>query len=145
VRPRTAAAAGVLVALTAGACGGGFQLAVGDCVRLPASGAGPDGLAEVTQVDCDEPHELEVFHVFELGPEQTSGQALVTAIADTCLGDPWLDYVGTAPDETSLELLPFPPTDDDLDRGDREVVCTVREPGNATRTGSVRAPDGTTA
>ncbi|MEX0835557.1 MAG: hypothetical protein WD010_05670 [Nitriliruptor sp.] len=127
--------------LLAGACGGGgFELSIGDCVRTPPEGAGPDGFADVTVVDCDEPHELEVFHVFELGPEQITGDAMVSEIAQACLGDAWTHYLGVPAGESPIELLPIPPDSDELAAGeDREVICTVREPGGATRTGALRA------
>jgi hypothetical protein len=145
----TRAVAGTLAALLAvlaGGCGGGgFRLAVGDCVRTPDGGAGADGLAEVTIVDCDEPHDLEVFHVFDLDEDETEGEALVAAVRDGCLGDAFTDYVGVPEDRSPLELLPLPPTDDQLARGDTEVVCTLREPGGGTRTGTVRAGADATA
>lgn len=129
------------LALAATGCGGGgFELSVGDCATIPPDGSASDGMAEVRIVDCDEEHQLEVFHVLELGPEQTVPDVMVDEITDVCLGAAWTDYLGVAPDETSLELLPIPPAADDLADGeDREVVCTVREPGNATRTGSLRS------
>jgi hypothetical protein len=127
-----------LLALLAGGCGGGgFSLSAGDCVRSAGGGAGPDGLAEVTIVDCDEPHHLEVFHVFDLAPDQTEGAALVEAVRETCLGDAFTDHVGVPADRSNLELLPLPPTPEQLARGDTEVVCTLREPGGGTRTGAL--------
>lgn len=132
-------AVAALAVLVSACGGGGFALEVGDCVRTPEGGAtGSDGLAEVTIVDCDDEHELEVFHVFELGPDEVAGDALVDAIRDACLGDAFTDYVGVPEDRSSLELLPIPPTVQQVEAGDREVVCTVREPGGEPRTGSVR-------
>jgi hypothetical protein len=129
-----------LLATTAVGCGGGgFSLERGDCVRTAEEGPGPDGMAEVTIVDCDEPHHLEVFHVFELAPGQTDGAALVDAVRDACLGEAFTDYVGVPEDRSELELLPIPPTAEQIARGDTEVVCTLREPGGGPRTGSVRA------
>lgn len=144
-RPSRLAAAALAVLV--GACGGGgFALDVGDCVRTPEGGAtGADGLAEVTIVDCDEPHELEVFHVFELGPDEVEGDELVEAVRDACLGDAFTEYVGVPEDRSPLELLPIPPTAQQVEAGDREVVCTVREPGGEPRTGSVRDDAATTA
>lgn len=134
-----AALLAALLAVVAGGCGGGqFALEPGDCVRTPDDGAGPDGLAEVTIVACDEPHHLEVFHVFDLAPDETEGAALVQAITEACLGDAFTDYVGVSEDRSSLELLPIPPTAEQLSRGDTEVVCTLREPGGGTRTAPLR-------
>ncbi|WP_052664949.1 septum formation family protein [Nitriliruptor alkaliphilus] len=130
-----------LLAVLASGCvaRGGFALEPGDCVRTDEAGAGPGGLTDVTIVDCDEPHHLEVFHVFDLAPDQTEGEALVDAVREACLGDAFTDYVGVPEDESPLELLPLPPTADQLARGDTEVVCTLREPGGGTRTAPLRA------
>lgn len=134
------AAIAALLATTAVGCGGGgFELETGDCVRTAEEGPGPDGMAEATIVDCDEPHQLEVFHVLELAPGQTEGEGLVEAVREACLGSAFTDYVGVPQDRSELEVLPLPPTDEDLARGDAEVVCTLREPGGGLRTGSLRA------
>ena len=139
-------AALLLAALASGCGGGGFALEVGDCVRTPEGGAtDPAGMAEVTIVDCDEPHELEVFHVFELAPDQLTGDALVEAVREECLGDAFTDQVGVPEDRSPLEVLPIPPTAEQVASGDREVVCTLQQPGGGTTTGSLRAgTDGST-
>jgi hypothetical protein len=136
---RSAAAVAALIATTAVGCGGGgFSLEPGDCVRT-AEEPGPDGMAEATIVDCDQPHQLEVFHVFELAPGQTEGEALVDAVREACLGEAFTDYVGVPEDRSPLEVLPLPPTEGEIARGDAEVVCTLREPGGGVRTGALRA------
>lgn len=130
----------LLAVLASGCVGrGGFALEPGDCVRTDGGGPGPDGLTDVTVVGCDDPHQLEVFHVFDLGPDRTEGEALVEAVTDECLGEAFTAYVGVPEDESPLELLPLPPTDEQVAGGDTEVVCTLREPGGGTRTGSLRA------
>lgn len=134
-----AAVTALLAATAVGCGGGGFELEPGDCVRTAEEGPGPDGMAEATIVECDEPHQLEVFHVFELAPGQTEGEGLVEAVREACLGSAFTDYVGVPQDRSELEVLPLPPTDEDLARGDAEVVCTLREPGGGLRTGSLRA------
>lgn len=141
---RSAAAIAALIATTAVGCdGGGFSLEPGDCVRTAEEGPGPDGMAEATIVDCEQPHQLEVFHVFELAPGQTEGEALVDAVREACLGEAFTDYVGVPEDRSDLELLPLPPTEEEIARGDAEVVCTLREPGGGLRTGALRAGAGT--
>jgi hypothetical protein len=141
VPTRTLVVAGLALAATA--CGaGGFDLAEGDCVRLADEGADATGLAEATIVDCEEPHDLEVFHVFELSPERRTLDTMAPEIAEVCLGEPWQDYLGVPADGSELELLPIPPAEEALADGDGEVVCTVREPGGGRTEGSLRA-DGT--
>lgn len=130
-------ATAALLAVLASGCGGGeFAPAAGDCLRL-ADGTDAAGLAEATIVACDEPHQLEVFHVFDLAADELGGEALVEAVREECLGDAFTDHVGVPADESPLELLPLPPTEDQVERGDTEVVCTLREPGGGTRTSPV--------
>jgi hypothetical protein len=127
------------VGLLAAGCGGGFELSVGDCVRTPEDPDVVTGAAEVTVVDCDEPHELEVIHVFSPGPDEVAGDALLDAVVDECLGSAFEGYLGVPAEESEWRLLPIPPSDADLERGDRRVVCTVRPPDGGTTEGSVRA------
>lgn len=138
IRPLRVLVAALLAVLASG-CGSGFSLEAGDCVLTPDGTPGPDGLAEVTVVDCEEPHHLEVFHVFALADDELEGDPLVEAVRDACLGDAFTEYVGVPEDRSELELLPLPPTPQQLEAGDTEVVCTLREPGGGTRTGSLRA------
>jgi hypothetical protein len=70
--------------------------------------------------------------------DEVADEALVAAVADACLGEAFTAYVGVPAEASSLELFPLPPTPADLDRGDREVVCTVRAPGGTPTSGSVR-------
>jgi hypothetical protein len=139
VSPRRRTSLIAAVAVVAAACGAGtFALEAGDCVRFGEGGVDAGGLAEATVVDCDEPHDVEVFHVFELSPERRTLDTMAPEIAEVCLGGAWEDYLGVPADGSELELLPIPPTDDALADGDGEVVCTVREPGGERTEGSLR-------
>jgi hypothetical protein len=141
VSPRRRTSLVAALAVAAAACGAGtFALEVGDCVRFGDGGADVGGLAEATVVDCDEPHDVEVFHVFELSPERRTLDTMAPEVAEVCLGDAWEDYLGVPAEGSELELLPIPPTDDELADGDGEVVCTVREPGGDRSQGSRRGP-----
>lgn len=130
-------AAALLAAATA-ACGGDrFDPSAGDCLRIgDADPTGP--LTELTLVSCDEPHELEVYATVELGPDELSGDARRDAVAEGCLGDAFADYVGVPQDESPLQVLPLPPTPEQVEAGDRTVRCTVRQPDGGPTTGSVR-------
>lgn len=132
-------AALLLAAGLAAGCGGGFALSVGDCATVDGDADPVTGLGEVTIVDCDEPHDLEVVHTFELARDQVAGDARVAAIAEACLGEAFTAYVGEPADASPLQLLPIPPTAAAVERGDREVVCTVRDRDGQRTTGSVRA------
>jgi hypothetical protein len=131
-----------MVAVTgAGCASGGFALSPGDCVELGPGGTDAAGLSQATAVPCDEPHQLEVFHVFDLAPDELEGDALVAAVTEECLGEAFTDHVGVPAERSELELLPLPPTAAQLERGDTEVVCTLREPGGGTRTSPLGGSD----
>lgn len=130
-------AALLALALAAASCGGGFELAVGDCLVV-GDEVDEAGMGEVTRVDCDEPHDLEVFHLFDLAPDETSGDARIERVAEVCLGEAFTSYVGVPADRSPLRLFPLPPSPDEVARGDREVACAVEDRDGPTR-GSVRA------
>jgi hypothetical protein len=135
--PVAVVVAGTL-ALAAVGCGGrGFELGVGDCLTVDGPPDTATGRGEVTIVDCDEPHDLEVFHTFELGADQVDGDARVTAVTAACLGPAFESYVGEPAATSELPVLPLPPTPEEVVAGDTEVVCTVGDPGDRPTTGSV--------
>lgn len=141
-RPLVGTLAAVAVVLGSGCAGGDrFDPQAGDCLRIGDADPATGPLTELTLVDCEEPHELEVFHTFELAADQIAGDARVAAVAEACLGDAFTAYVGVPADASPLELLPLPPTADQLAAGQRTVRCTVRPPGGGTTTGSVRSVD----
>jgi hypothetical protein len=129
VRPLPRLCLAVIVAVVAAGCGSTsvFSLQAGECF-LDA------GTGEVTGIDtvgCDEPHDAEAFHTFELaGDELPDAATLHTVIAEECFGAAFEDYIG-APYETSeVEVLPIRPTEESWDAADdREVVCAARIPG----------------
>jgi hypothetical protein len=129
--------AGTLAVVAAGCGGGGFELGVGDCLTVDGSPDATTGRGEVTIVDCDEPHDLEVFHTFDLGADQLDGEARVDAVTAACLGPAFEDFVGEPASTSSLPILPLPPTPDDVAAGDTEVACTIGDPDERPTTGSV--------
>lgn len=115
--------------------GGSIQvedLEVGDCVngvrenkefrRLPA-------------VPCAEPHEAEVFAVFQISGSSWPGQAAVQEQAEGCV-DRLEGYAPAAVDDEKLEVFYLHPTEQSWRQGDREVTCLVVD--LARRTGSVK-------
>jgi hypothetical protein len=103
-----------------------FGLAPGDCFDTP-------GVGEFTDVDlvpCDQPHDFEVFHTFDLPPGTLpQGTVLDLALEAGCTGEPFTSYVGIEFPDSELWLQPIAPTPGTWDEGDREVVCAVHTPG----------------
>jgi hypothetical protein len=126
--------------LLVSACTGNvFELSVGDCYLAPDD---PDEITDVEVVDCDEPHDHEVFHAFELPDgEFPDDEAMVAAIEQECTGEAFTSYVGSEYASSEIFLSPLTPSEETWDTGDREVVCTgVLEPGSGEQlTGSFEA------
>lgn len=119
-----------------------FAFEVGDCFNDPeGADLESDEGAELTSVGavpCNEPHDNEVVHLFEVDDDDFPGEEALTARAqEACVG-PFADYVGIAFEESELELFPFVPTKESWEQGDREIVCAVYLPEGQQLTGTVR-------
>lgn len=128
-------------ALTLTACGGepdaqpsgtavarsAFELKAGDCLNDPGGLA--ESLGEVAVVPCDQPHQTEVFAVFdfEAGPDDAyPGEQRLTQDAQRqCRGERFTDYVGIPKDESELLVLQATPAEETWAQGDREIVCLL--------------------
>jgi hypothetical protein len=102
------------------------DLRVGDCFDDPADLS--DEVVEVADVDatpCDEPHDNEVFHAFDLpGDELPADEAIEEQVGEECI--PAFDaYVGTAYEDSELDLFAIWPTTASWDEGDRAVTCAL--------------------
>ena len=107
----------VIAALAAAGCGENnvLDLATGDCFNDPP--AGTTEIANVDLVDCADPHDNEVFHVFEIetiGTQSEYEAACVEAFAA---------YVGIEYLESEIFVGNISPTPDSFSQGDRDVVC----------------------
>ena len=125
------------VAGLATACQGNvFDLDVGDCFQ------DPDGFGEVSDVeivDCSEPHDNEVFHLFDLAEGDYPGQATVSTLADEGCSAAFDGYVGIAYAESRYVYTTLSPTEESWDRGDdREVVCFLFDINFEQLSGSAR-------
>lgn len=113
-----------------------FELAVGDCFdRSTETGE----ISDVPVVDCDEPHDSEVFHTFEVegDDEYPGGEALVAQAEEQCL-PAFADYVGLDYADSTLDVFPITPTDGSWAEGDREVVCALYDLEQDELEGSMR-------
>ncbi len=139
---RTGIAIAVAGMLFVSACGSQvLKLDIGTCFDDPVSeSAVSENLVasdDVPIVDCDKPHDNEVFANQDLtgdsfpGVERTSNRA-----AQLCLAA-FDAYIG-APYETSkYEILWFTPSEETWDAGDREVICFAFDQNLDKITGSV--------
>lgn len=110
-----------------------FSFRVGDCFDDTTL----EVVSDVPAVPCSDPHDNEVFHLFELPDGPWPGDAaLEQAYSDECLAT-FETYVGTPYEESELYAFPFTPTIESWEGGDREVVCAVYADGEQL-IGSVR-------
>ena len=126
---------GVAFALFAGGCGDGgnvFSLEVGDCFTSIES----TEISDVPLVDCSEPHEHEVFAIWNVGDTLPSTDAM-----DQGCIDRFEEAIGLPFEESAIFSFAITPTDDSFESGDREVICYSAEPDEsgevAQVTGSV--------
>jgi hypothetical protein len=128
----------LLVALLIAACGGGsvFSLEVGTCF----DGSEGDNITSVPILDCSEPHDFEVYDVFDYSATDSypGDDSMFAAAQEGCLAT-FDAFVGMAYMDSTLDLFTLSPTSGSWDEGDREVVCAVM---NVDRTKLVGSMEG---
>lgn len=102
----------------------------------------PDAGEEVSTVpdrDCEDPHDNEVFALFQLddgpfpGTDEVNDRAM-----ELCTGSAFEDYVGIPYQNSKLGVFPFTPTEAGWDDGDQEVVCALYHIDLEKLTGSMQ-------
>ena len=128
----------LLVAFLAAACGGGggnvFNLEVGTCF----DDTDETQVSSVPLVDCGEPHDNEVFAVFDYTEAETfpGAEAMNQAAHELCVAE-FEAYVGLSYLESELNVFPITPTEGSWDDGDREIVCALYNLDLSKLTGSM--------
>jgi hypothetical protein len=126
---------GAVFALVAGGCGDEgnvFSLSVGDCfTSIEAT-----EISDVPLVDCSEPHEHEVYAIWNIGDTLPSQDSMNQGCVDR-----FEDAIGLPFEDSEIYAFAITPTADSFDSGDREVICYSAEPDEsgevAQVTGSV--------
>ena len=130
---------GVVALLVAGvvaSCGGSvFSLEVGECFNDPDD---TELVSNVSIVDCVEPHNNEVFHLFDIAGDDFPGEATLSDLAASGCRDAFDDYVGFAYADSDFEIFRLTPSEDSWDDGDREVVCSLFDLTSQRWTGTAR-------
>lgn len=104
-----------------------FSLEEGTCFRGTVAGE----ISEVDDVECSEPHDNEVFHVFDIegqGDDYPGVDAIQVLAVDGCVEE-LEPYTGEGIEEAAssgeIDVAPIIPTEETWDGGDREVVCVL--------------------
>jgi hypothetical protein len=115
---------GMLI-LTACAQGNVFSLEPGTCFDDVDAFYDEDseGVSDVPTVDCAEPHDNEVFAVYDMPDGDYPGDDLIKTGAEEGCIDRFEDYVGIGYAESRFVSTFLIPTADSWADGDREVVC----------------------
>lgn len=132
----------LLIVLIAVACGGGKSvdsLSVGDCFDDPPNLS--TDIEKVDAVDCDEPHDNEVYAVAQL-PDGAGaaypGRSLVDQYADGLCYAEFEAYVDRDYATSRLDYGYFYPVRDGWEDGDREVLCFLYDYDLAKLSGSMK-------
>ncbi|GLJ60158.1 MULTISPECIES: septum formation family protein [Microbacterium] len=114
-----------------------FSLEVGDCTGATAEGE----VTDIEVVPCDEPHDSEVYHEFEMEDGEWPGEAAVdTAAEEGCTGEAFEAFIGLPYDQSELYVTYLTPLEDtwsDPSVADRLIQCMAYMPGEEL-TGTLR-------
>ena len=109
------------------------QAHIGECFQF-----GPNEDSAVTNVDCNQPHDGEYFHIFDFaGTSMPSDDEFEEESDDIC-GLIFEHYVGKPVADSTLDYEWFPPGPQTWAKGDHTVQCYVFAKDNSKLTGSVR-------
>ncbi len=119
------------------ACGEGnvFSLDVGQCFEDPGAAS---EVSDVKTVDCETPHDLEVYALFDIEGDDFPGESAVEESAVQGCYLRFSDYVGRDYETSMLDFSWLVPTSQSWGQGDREVVCTLYDLGEQPLTGSMK-------
>lgn len=127
-----------VLSFVAAACGGGnvFDLSVGTCFN--DEDLQETEVSEVPVVECAEPHDNEVYYLFDMadgvfpGLDQVSDTALNGCVAA------FEGYVGRDYQSSELVATFLAPSSGSWEQQDREVVCFLYQIDLDKLTGSMR-------
>jgi hypothetical protein len=113
------------------------DLRVGDCFVFEESA---EEISEVDARPCTDPHRYEIFHItpWNAGGAYPTEDAWLTFLLDACIPE-FEEYVGHRFDTSVLDFVPFTPTEEGWDAGDRVVQCALVDPNETELTESLRS------
>lgn len=104
------------------------ELRVGDCFDDSEFQSEASEVGDLTVVDCDEPHDAEVFLAVEITGDEFPGDESVEAAADDNCSGAFEPYVGLGPEDSRWAWGWIIPNQEGWDEdGERIVVCFVHD------------------
>jgi hypothetical protein len=126
----------VVLLLLIAACGqqSVFSLPVGTCFDDQAEGE----ITSVPEVDCDEPHDNEVFALIDYTETDVyPGSDQMSEIGTNLCIDQFEAYVGLDYASSELAVFSIYPTEESWADGDRELICSLYDADLDKLTGSM--------
>lgn len=118
-----------------------FQMRIGDCFN-DTGALGMDEAGEVSSlpgVPCADPHDNEVYAVFDVDLESFPGDESMGEMAFAHCLEHFQGFVGIVYEESVLDITALYPSDQSWSaQDDREVVCAVYDMNDNKLTGSVK-------
>jgi hypothetical protein len=113
-----------------------FALRVGDCFDDQSGSE----VLDVPGVPCSEPHDNEIYAVFDLQGNEWPGKDVVSSLAEEGCFERFEAAIGASYEESVLVFWPLIPTEGSWrGRKDREVLCAAYHMDLEKLTGSVLA------
>lgn len=113
----------LLVALAVVACNQGNVFSIEEGTCFDDEGDFSEEVSSVPVVDCDEPHDNEVYAVIEMTDSEFPGFDATADQADLACLPEFESFVGAAYDVSELDFGWLIPTEDSWANGDRQIVC----------------------
>lgn len=112
-------------------------LAVGDCLN-EMEVEYDDSVSTAPIVDCSESHDLEVYHGGFLDSDlDYPGRDEVIEMVDENCYDAFPAFVGTAYEESVLDIQSLFPMEEGWEVGDREYLCLIGQMDGSQTTGTL--------
>lgn len=112
-----------------------FQMRVGDC--FDDGSTFDDDVASVPGVPCSNPHDNEVYAVYEVAAATFPGAGMADMAHEGCVAR-FQEFVGKDYESSSLDIATLYPSHESWQDNDREVVCAVYDVDAKKLTGSVK-------
>ena len=114
-----------------------FSMRVGDCFD-DGSAFDDDEVNSVPGVPCSQPHDNEVYALFDVTQPSFPGEDMARIAHEGCLAR-FEGFVGKDYDSSQLDIATLYPSPESwAQQNDREVVCVVYDMDAAKLTGSVK-------
>ena len=100
-----------------------FNLHVGDCFDDDSLSS---GISEVPAVPCADPHDNEIYFIYDMPNGDYPGESEVEASADQGCAAEFEAFVGAAYETSAIDYWALYPSEDTWNQiADREVICSV--------------------